>query len=83
MRSAQQRDLQRSPRRVREPRRLVAVMAADIAGYSRLMGADEDGTLRALNSCRRIASTLLKRHHGRMVSTYMGGPQYNFAGSPS
>src|SRR5438045_3630058 len=48
--SAQHRDLQRSPRRAREPRRLVAVMAADIAGYSRLMGVDEDGTLRALNS---------------------------------
>jgi adenylate cyclase len=34
-------------------RRLAAVLAADVAGYSRLMGADEDGTLAALKATRR------------------------------
>jgi len=34
-------------------RRLAAIFAADIAGYSRLMGADEEGTLSALLACRR------------------------------
>jgi adenylate cyclase len=34
-------------------RRLAAVLAADVVGYSRLMAADEEGTLARLNSCRR------------------------------
>jgi len=34
-------------------RQLVAIVAADIAGYSRLMGADEEGTLAELKACRR------------------------------
>jgi len=33
-------------------RRLAAILAADVVGYSRLMGADEEGTLAALKSCR-------------------------------
>ena len=37
----------------RTERRLAAILAADVAGYSRLMGADEDGTLAALKVCRR------------------------------
>ncbi len=35
-------------------RRLAAILAADVAGYSRLMGADEDGTVAALDACRAI-----------------------------
>ena len=37
-------------------RRLAAILAADIAGYSRLMGVDEEGTLAALKACRRELS---------------------------
>ena len=37
----------------RTERRLAAIMAADVAGYSRLMGADEEGTLTALKAIRR------------------------------
>ena len=37
----------------RVERRLAAILAADVAGYSRLMGVDEEGTLAALKACRR------------------------------
>ena len=37
----------------RVERRLAAILAADVAGYSRLMGNDEEGTLAALKACRR------------------------------
>ena len=37
----------------RVERRLAAILMADVAGYSRLMGADEEGTLAALKACRR------------------------------
>jgi adenylate cyclase len=37
----------------RVERRLAAILAADVVGYSRLMGNDEEGTLKALKSCRR------------------------------
>src|SRR5712692_3854269 len=51
-------------------RRLAAILAADVVGYSRLMGADEVGTLRALRACRRelIAPTIAARR-GRIVKT--------------
>jgi adenylate cyclase len=38
---------------VRVERRSAAILAADVAGYSRLMGVDEEGTLAALKTCRR------------------------------
>jgi class 3 adenylate cyclase len=40
-------------RQLRVERRLAAVLAADVAGYSRLMGADEEGTLERLKALRR------------------------------
>ena len=51
----------------RVERRLTAVLAADVAGYSRLMGADEEGTLDALKAHRRalVEPTLRKRLEGR------------------
>ena len=49
-------------------RRLAAILAAD-AGYSRLMGEDEEATLRALSSQRAILARCIDRHHGRVVST--------------
>ena len=51
-------------------RRLAAILAADIAGYSRLMGVDEEGTLSALLACRReILDPKIAEHRGRVVKT--------------
>ena len=46
-------------------RRLVAVFAADVEGYSRLMGADEVGTLKGLTERRAILDRLIGDHGGR------------------
>jgi TolB-like protein/class 3 adenylate cyclase len=54
----------------RVERKLVAVLAADVAGYSRLMGADEEGTLGSLNGHRREhVDPCIARHRGRIVKT--------------
>ena len=54
----------------RVERRLAAILAADIVGYSRLMGADEVGTLQALKAIRReLADPTIAAHHGRVVKT--------------
>ncbi|WP_407113142.1 adenylate/guanylate cyclase domain-containing protein [Bradyrhizobium sp. LMG 9283] len=51
-------------------RRLAAILAADIAGYSRLMGADEEGTLARLKAHRReLIDPKNKQHRGRIVKT--------------
>jgi adenylate cyclase len=51
-------------------RRLAAILAGDVAGYSRLMGVDEVGTLRALKAIRReLADPTIAAHHGRIVKT--------------
>ena len=51
-------------------RRLAAILAADVAGYSRLMGVDEEGTLAALKAHRReIVNPNITEHHGRIVKT--------------
>ncbi len=53
-----------------QTRRLAAILAADVAGYSRLMGADEEGTLERLQALRRELSDLkIEEHHGRIVKT--------------
>jgi class 3 adenylate cyclase len=49
-------------------RRLAAVLAADVVGYSRMMAADEEGTLARLNSCRReLWEPTIAEHRGRVV----------------
>ena len=49
-------------------RRLVAILAADVAGYSRLMSADETGTLSALQAHRcELIAPAIERHRGRIV----------------
>jgi adenylate cyclase len=54
----------------RVERRLAAVLAADVAGYSRLMGSDEVGTLEALKTLRReIVDPAIAGHNGRIVKT--------------
>src|SRR6201984_57140 len=51
-------------------RRLAAILAADVVGYSRLMGADEEGTLAALKVIRReLGDPKVKEHRGRIVKT--------------
>lgn len=50
-------------------RRLSAIMAADVAGYSRLMGLDEAGTARTLREHRVASDALVARHGGRIVKT--------------
>jgi len=53
-----------------QTRRLAAILAADVAGYSRLMGEDEEGTLAALKAIRReLADPNIKEHRGRIVKT--------------
>ena len=60
-------------------RRLVAILAADVAGYSRLMERDEAGTLEALKSRRRnILAPLLTEHHGRIVKLMGDGVLVEF-----
>jgi adenylate cyclase len=50
-------------------RKLVAILAADIAGYSRLMEGDEEGTLSSLSAFRSITDDLISRHGGRICGT--------------
>ena len=50
-------------------RRLIAIFAADVEGYSRLMGADEVGTLRDLTQRRDILDSLIASHRGRIANT--------------
>jgi adenylate cyclase len=64
----------------RVERRLAAVLAADVAGYSRLMGVDEVGTLAALKSIRReIVDPAIAVHKGRIVKTTGDGMLVEFA----
>jgi adenylate cyclase len=64
----------------REQRRLAAIVSADVAGYSRLMGVDESGTLAALKSVRReIVDQRIAAHGGRIVKTTGDGLLLEFA----
>src|SRR5690348_13482324 len=64
----------------RVERRLAAILAADVAGYSRLMGADEEGTLAALKAIRReLLDPKVKEHRGRIVKTTGDGVLVEFA----
>src|SRR6185312_12351409 len=50
-------------------RKLAAILAADVVGYSRLMGADEEGTLGALHAHREVVDGLIVAHRGRVFSS--------------
>ena len=64
----------------RVERRLAAILAADVAGYSRLMGVDEEGTLAALKADRReIIDPKIAEHRGRIVKTTGDGALVEFA----
>src|SRR6516164_3951536 len=61
-------------------RRLAAILAADVAGYSRLMGADEEGTLARLKALRReLVDPKVDEHKGRIVKTTGDGILIEFA----
>jgi class 3 adenylate cyclase len=53
---------------VRVGRRLAAIVAADVAGYSRLMGLDEVGTARTLREHRKVTDALVEKHGGRRAA---------------
>jgi adenylate cyclase len=61
-------------------RRLAAILTADVAGYSRLMGADEEGTLERLKALHReLVDPKIAEHHGRIVKTTGDGLLVEFA----
>src|SRR5512136_424053 len=49
-------------------RKLTTILSADVKGYSRLMGEDEKGTVRILNTYKEVMTGLIQHHHGRVVS---------------
>jgi adenylate cyclase len=66
--------------RGRIERRLAAILAADVAGYSRLIGADEEGTLSRLKALRaEVIDPKIAEHHGRIVKTTGDGLLVEFA----
>jgi TolB-like protein/class 3 adenylate cyclase len=67
---------QKQPARV--GRRLAAIVAADVAGYSRLMGIDEVGTARTLREHRKVTDALVAKHGGRLVKTTGDGVLLEF-----
>ena len=50
-------------------RRLSAVFSADVQGYSRLMGENEEATVRTLTAYREVLATSIGQHHGRVVDS--------------
>src|SRR5580700_11924587 len=64
----------------RVERRLAAILAVDVAGYSRLMGEDEEGTLAALRAVRReLSDPKIAEHRERIVKTTGDGMLAEFA----
>ena len=63
-----------------QTRRLAAILAADVAGYSRLMGADEEGTHERLKAhLRELVDPKIEKHHGRIVKNTGDGFLAEFA----
>jgi len=69
----------RAMNETRSDRKLAAVMAADVAGFSRLMGEDEAGTLRLLRQLRQeVFDPVVRDHHGRLVKLMGDGALVEF-----
>jgi TolB-like protein len=68
-----------TPGQDRIERRLAAILAADVAGYSRLMGADETGTARVLREHRTAVDPVVASHGGRIVKTTGDGVLLEFS----
>jgi adenylate cyclase len=58
-----------TPKNPKVSRKLAAILAADIAGYSTLMGADEEGTVRNLKSHQTVVLPIISEHGGRVIDT--------------
>jgi len=67
-----------TPGQDRIERRLAAILAADVAGYRRLMGADETGTAKALREHRAAIDPIVASHGGRIVKTTGDGVLLEF-----
>ena len=50
-------------------RKLSAILSADVKGYSRLMGDDEEATVQTLTAYREVMTTLIQHHRGRVVDS--------------
>ncbi len=59
-------------------RRLAAILAADVVGYSRLMGLDEAGTAKAVRAHRDAAAPIVRGFGGRLVKTMADGALLEF-----
>jgi len=79
-------EMTEGPEKAKVPRRLAAILAADIAGYSALMGADEADTVRNLMAHQAVVLPIVTEHGGRTLSGMRGDHDLNeivgpFAGS--
>jgi class 3 adenylate cyclase len=63
---------------VAEARKLAAILAADVVGYSRLMGEDEAGTAKAVREHREAATPIVREFSGRLVKTIGEGVLLEF-----
>ena len=63
----------------RTERRLAAILAADVAGYSRLMGSDEMGTLTRLKAHWQFIGSIISAYRGRLVKTTGDGMLCEFS----
>ena len=61
-------------------RKLTAILSADVKGYSRLMGADEEATLRTLQEYKEVMASSIQHHRGRIVGTAGDSVLDEFAG---
>src|SRR5881396_2774136 len=50
-------------------RKLTAILSADVRGYSRLMGEDEEATIRTLTAYREVMASLIQQHRGRVIDS--------------
>jgi adenylate cyclase len=50
-------------------RKLTAILSADVEGYSRLMGDDEEATVRTLKAYREVLTTLIQQHNGKVLDS--------------
>jgi TolB-like protein/class 3 adenylate cyclase/Tfp pilus assembly protein PilF len=69
---------EKSPRVMTAARRLAAILAADVAGYSRLMGEDEAGTAKIVRERREAATPIVRAYGGRLVKTTGDGVLLEF-----
>ena len=75
-----QRQLVSSPKGLDLERRLAAILAADVVGYTRLMGRDEARTLQRLTNLRQqFLEPIISNHHGRVVKLLGDGLLVEFA----